>query len=51
MCGKDVNSYIGGEIPITSRPLLVDKTSVFTSLVVTSIQSATVAFIGTATGG
>ncbi|KAF7629263.1 Sema domain-containing protein [Meloidogyne graminicola] len=47
MCGKDVNSYIGGEIPISSHALFVDKTSLFTSLAISSVQTATVAFIDT----
>uniref|UniRef100_A0A1I8BP85 Sema domain-containing protein n=1 Tax=Meloidogyne hapla TaxID=6305 RepID=A0A1I8BP85_MELHA len=50
MCGKDVNSYIGGEIPISARALLVDRTSLFTSLAISSVQTATVAFIGTSDG-
>nr|CAD2193070.1 unnamed protein product [Meloidogyne enterolobii] len=50
MCGKDVNSYIGGEIPISARAFLVDRTSLFTSLAISSVQTATVAFIGTSDG-
>ncbi|KAL3114962.1 hypothetical protein niasHT_011398 [Heterodera trifolii] len=50
MCGKDVNSYIGGEIPISARALLVDRTSQITALAVTSVQTATVAFVGTSDG-
>ena len=50
MCGKDVNSYIGGEIPVSARASLVDRTSLFSSLAISSVQSATVAFIGTAEG-
>jgi plexin A len=47
MCGKDVNSYIGGEIPISAHATLVEQGTLFTSIVTTSIQSATVALIGT----
>lgn len=50
MCGKDVNSYIGGEIPIAARASLIDRTSQFTALAISSVQTATVAFIGTADG-
>lgn len=50
MCGKDVNSYIGGEIPISAHATMVDRTSLFTALTVTSVQAATVAFIGTNEG-
>uniref|UniRef100_A0A914ID92 Sema domain-containing protein n=1 Tax=Globodera rostochiensis TaxID=31243 RepID=A0A914ID92_GLORO len=50
MCGKDVNSYIGGEIPISARALLVDRTSQLSALAVSSVQTATVAFIGTSDG-
>ncbi|KAI1715743.1 plexin cytoplasmic rasGAP domain-containing protein [Ditylenchus destructor] len=50
MCGKDVNSYIGGEIPIVSMASLVDHTSLFTSVTADTTQAATVAFIGTASG-
>uniref|UniRef100_A0A915EUN6 Sema domain-containing protein n=1 Tax=Ditylenchus dipsaci TaxID=166011 RepID=A0A915EUN6_9BILA len=50
MCGKDVNSYIGGEIPIVAMASLVDKTSLFTSITTATTQTATMAFIGTANG-
>lgn len=50
LCGKDVNSYIGGEIPITSTALLIDRVSIFTSITFSTIQTATVAFIGTSNG-
>jgi len=50
LCGKDVNPYIGGEIPIIGNALLVDKTSLFTSVTTSSVQTATVAFIGTSEG-
>lgn len=50
MCGKDVNSYIGGEIPIIAHALLVVSDVVFTSVVATSVQAATVALIGTSHG-
>ncbi|KAI6236464.1 hypothetical protein M3Y95_00160400 [Aphelenchoides besseyi] len=49
-CGKDVNSYIGGEIPIVAHALLSEQGATFTSISVTSVQSATVAFIGTSAG-
>lgn len=50
LCGKDVNSYIGGEIPITSTASLIDRTTIFTSVTFSSVQTATIAFIGTFDG-
>lgn len=50
MCGKDVNSYIGGEIPIVSSTVLSESGVLFSSIVATSVQSATVVFIGTQGG-
>ncbi|CAD5219510.1 unnamed protein product [Bursaphelenchus okinawaensis] len=50
MCGKDVNSHIGGEIPIISQASLSEQSVQFTSIVATSVQSATVAFVGTQNG-
>jgi plexin A len=50
MCGKDVNSYIGGEIPIVAHASLVEQGTLFTSIATTSVQSATVALIGTTSG-
>lgn len=50
LCGKDVNSYIGGEIPISSTASLIDKTALFTSITFSTVQTATVAFIGTSNG-
>ncbi|KAI6217562.1 Sema domain-containing protein [Aphelenchoides fujianensis] len=49
-CGKDVNSFIGGEIPIVAHAILTEQGAHFSSVVVTSVQSATVAFIGTSNG-
>lgn len=40
LCGKDVNSFIGGDLPIQASASLVDRTSLFTSLVVGSVQVA-----------
>jgi hypothetical protein len=50
MCGKDVNSYIGGEIPIVSHATLTEQNVLFTSIAATSVQSATVSLIGTSGG-
>jgi hypothetical protein len=50
LCGKDVNSHINGELPISATAFLVDKTSTFTSIIVSSVLTATIAFVGTANG-
>uniref|UniRef100_A0A914BYD4 Sema domain-containing protein n=1 Tax=Acrobeloides nanus TaxID=290746 RepID=A0A914BYD4_9BILA len=49
LCGKDVNNYIGGEIPISSEAILVDR-SLMTSVVSSTYMGATIAFIGTSNG-
>lgn len=48
-CGLDVNTPLGGEIPIMSVPVLVFSTHL-TAVAATSTGDYTVVFLGTATG-
>ena len=48
-CGLDVNTPLGGEIPIMSVPVLVFNTHL-TAVAATSTGDYTVVFLGTATG-
>lgn len=50
VCGKDVNSYIGGEIAIEAKAAMITKDAQFTSIAVNTTHSATVAFVGTLDG-
>lgn len=50
LCGKDVNSYIGGEIAIESNAALVISDSQFTAIATNTTRASTVAFIGSADG-
>ena len=48
-CGLDVNTPLGGELPITQSPVLTFD-SLLTSVTATSTGDFTVAFLGTAEG-
>lgn len=50
LCGKDVNSYIGGEIPIEAQAVVVTKDAQFTAVATNTTRANTVAFIGTHDG-
>ncbi|MFH4980273.1 hypothetical protein AB6A40_006982 [Gnathostoma spinigerum] len=50
ICGKDVNSYIGGEAPIEVEPLLITKDAQFSAVATNTTRGSTVAFIGTHDG-
>ncbi|KAL3982306.1 Plexin cytoplasmic RasGAP domain family protein [Acanthocheilonema viteae] len=50
LCGKDVNSHIGGEIPIEGTAALITHDAQFTSIATNTTRAYTVAFIGTHDG-
>uniref|UniRef100_A0A915ADH7 Sema domain-containing protein n=2 Tax=Parascaris univalens TaxID=6257 RepID=A0A915ADH7_PARUN len=50
LCGKDVNSYIGGDIAIEARPVLTTKDARFSAIATNTTRANTVAFIGTYDG-
>ncbi|VDK56805.1 unnamed protein product [Anisakis simplex] len=50
LCGKDVNSYIGGDIAIESKPVLSTRKARFTAVATNTTRANTVAFIGTHDG-
>uniref|UniRef100_A0A8R1XYX6 Sema domain-containing protein n=1 Tax=Onchocerca volvulus TaxID=6282 RepID=A0A8R1XYX6_ONCVO len=50
LCGKDVNSHIGGEIPVEGTAALITHDAQFTSIATNTTRAYTVAFIGTHDG-
>ncbi len=50
LCGKDVNSYIGGEMQIEAEAALTTRDAQFTAVATNTTRAATVAFIGTQDG-
>ncbi|VDN05642.1 unnamed protein product [Thelazia callipaeda] len=50
LCGKDVNSHIGGEIPVEGNAALVADDAQFSSIATNTTRAYTVAFIGTHDG-
>lgn len=48
-CGLDVNTPLGGELPISAVPVLLFNTRL-TAVAATSTGDFTVVFVGTATG-
>ncbi|CAI4229576.1 unnamed protein product [Auanema sp. JU1783] len=49
-CGKDVNSVIGGGLPIKAKPVFTVDDARFTAIAVNTTHGNTVAFIGTDSG-
>lgn len=49
-CGMDVNTPLGGSMPIEATPVLTYSGLLLTSVAATSTHDYTVAFMGTATG-
>ena len=49
-CGLDLNSPLGGEMPITNTPVLEFKNSQLSAVTATSTGDYTVAFLGTSDG-
>ncbi|RWS23603.1 Plexin-A2-like protein, partial [Leptotrombidium deliense] len=49
-CGMDVNTPLGGSIPIDASPVLTFDNLLLTSVAATSIHDSTVAFLGTSNG-
>uniref|UniRef100_A0A915PJ57 Sema domain-containing protein n=1 Tax=Setaria digitata TaxID=48799 RepID=A0A915PJ57_9BILA len=50
LCGKDVNSHIGGEIPVEGNAALITHDAQFSSIATNTTRAYTVAFIGTYDG-
>lgn len=48
-CGMDVNTPLGGELPVSAIPVLLFNTRL-TAVAATSTGDFTVVFVGTATG-
>lgn len=45
-CGNEVNSPLGGEIPVSANPVITTTDATFSSIAATAIHNYTAVFIG-----